>query len=135
MANKQTSATVAVIKDNKVLLLLRGPTAKYNPNKYGFPGGMLDEGENLDDCAVRELREETGISVNKNQLSNIVLKYESGHKRLLFLIKDDTIDSNIDISWEHSDYVWVGSSDIASMSLVPGVQVAIKVLCDLGYLI
>ncbi len=132
---QQKSATVAVIKDNKLLLLLRGSTAPYNPNKYGFPGGMLEDNESLEDCVLRELFEETGIKASKDQLENLLLKYQSGHKRILFVIKDDTIDSNITISWEHSEYVWVGTSDVADKSLVPGVEVAIKTLADLGYVI
>lgn len=132
---QQKSATVAVIKDNKLLLLLRGSTAPYNPNKYGFPGGMLEDNESLEDCVIRELFEETGIKASKDQLENLLLKYQSGHKRILFVIKDDTIDSNITISWEHSEYVWVGTSDVADKSLVPGVEVAIKTLSDLGYVI
>lgn len=130
----QKSATVAIIKHKKLLLLLRGSTAPYNPNKYGFPGGMLEENESLEDCVLRELFEETGIKASKDQLENLLLRYQSGHKRLLFIIKDDTIDSNITISWEHSEYVWVSNSDVVSKPLVPGVEVAIKTLTDLGYL-
>lgn len=131
----QKSATVAVIKNKKLLLLLRGPTAPYNPNKYGFPGGMVDYNESLEDCVIRELYEETGIATSRDQLTNLVLKYQSGHKRILFVLKDDLIDRDITISWEHSDYIWASSQDIQNKPLVPGVVVAIKTLCDLGYLI
>jgi len=130
----QKSATVAIIKDKKLLLLLRGSTAPYNPNKYGFPGGMLEDNESLEDCVLRELFEETGIQASRDQLESLLLKYQSGHKRLLFVIKDDTIDSNVTISWEHSEYIWVSYSDCYDKPLVPGVEVAIKTLTDLGYL-
>lgn len=130
----QKSATVAVIKDNKLLLLLRGPTAPYNPNKYGFPGGMVDDGESLEDCVVRELYEETGIKTNKERLTNLVLKYKSGHKRILFVLKDDSIDSNISISWEHSNYIWGSPKECVDKPLVPGVIVAIETLVDLDYI-
>lgn len=131
----QKSATVAVIKDNKLLLLLRGPTAPYNPNKYGFPGGMVDANESLEECVIRELYEETSIVANKNKLTSLVLQYDSGHKRTLFILQDNTVNSLVNISWEHSEYVWATYDDCSSMILVPGVAFAVNTLRDLKYVI
>jgi len=49
-----------VIRDRKVLLVRRA-----NPpdaGLWGFPGGKIEKGERLQDAALRELREETGVS-------------------------------------------------------------------------
>ena len=35
----------------------------HNNNTYQFPGGHTEEGENIDDCIIREIREETGIDL------------------------------------------------------------------------
>lgn len=35
----------------------------HNNNTYQFPGGHLDDNEKMDDCIIREIREETGIHV------------------------------------------------------------------------
>lgn len=45
----------AVWNDNKELLFI------YRRNKWDLPKGKLDEGENIEECAVREVEEETGI--------------------------------------------------------------------------
>ena len=39
----------------------------HNNNTYQFPGGHLEEGENMDDCIVREIKEETGIDLEVNE--------------------------------------------------------------------
>ncbi len=47
--------------DNRYLLLQRRPDEIY-PNIWECPGGKLETGETLEDCVLREMEEETGIS-------------------------------------------------------------------------
>jgi 8-oxo-dGTP pyrophosphatase MutT (NUDIX family) len=52
------SAGGVVIKDNEVLLIYSALK-----NTYAFPKGTIDQGETKDVTAVREVKEETGYSV------------------------------------------------------------------------
>lgn len=64
--------SVLVIKDSAVLLVKeRKEIAK---NKYGLPGGKLEVGEQLRDCAVRECKEETGLDVSIEKLVMVSMK-------------------------------------------------------------
>lgn len=38
-------------------------TLGYSHKTYQFPGGHLEEGENLEECLLREIKEETGIEL------------------------------------------------------------------------
>ncbi len=53
-------ATIAaVVRDDHVLLVRRA-----NPpdaGRWGFPGGKIDQGETIEDAAIRELLEEAGV--------------------------------------------------------------------------
>ena len=50
-------ATVAVLKNGKLLMNLRSDT-----NTWGIPGGAMELGETLEETAARELKEETDLS-------------------------------------------------------------------------
>lgn len=39
----------------------------HNNNTYQFPGGHIDEGESLESCLEREIKEETGINISIKQ--------------------------------------------------------------------
>ena len=53
-----------------VLASKRGPKVKVSPNKWNVVCGFLDYGYTLEDTAVKECFEETGVKINKNQLRN-----------------------------------------------------------------
>ena len=49
-----------------------------------MPGGHIDLGETFEECAIREIREETGIEIDINERdSQQVLSYK-GHEVELF---------------------------------------------------
>ncbi|MBM9506301.1 NUDIX hydrolase [Actinacidiphila acididurans] len=55
--------THVILRDgDKILLSQRG--GPYGYGRWHMPSGKLDPGETLTACAARELREETGVSVD-----------------------------------------------------------------------
>ena len=60
----------------------------HNNHTYQFPGGHLEKGENMADCIVREIKEETGIHVKVDEGPFLCIKtyddnyFNSGRKVL-----------------------------------------------------
>lgn len=61
-----TRVSVVVIKDGTDILLVRH--RKGTRQYWVLPGGRLEYGETFSECAVRELREETGLDVAVDKL-------------------------------------------------------------------
>jgi len=131
----QKNITVAIIdRYDRLLLLLRGETAPWMPNRYCLPGGGLNSGESLIDGAVREIYEETSIELDSNFLVPMTVKYNCDYNKIVMVYKSPNMLS-VSLNWEHSDYQWVGRQTALDMKLVPGLRTTIKTLGDSGYLI
>jgi len=63
-----TPAAAAIIRDElgRVLLIRRG-----DGRGWSLPGGIMEPGERIVDCVVREAREETGLEVEPVRLVGI----------------------------------------------------------------
>jgi 8-oxo-dGTP pyrophosphatase MutT (NUDIX family) len=130
----QKTATVAVIDNNKKLLIVRrGKTAPWMPGRYCLPGGHTEPNENNIDAASRELLEETGIHYAVENFQTINVKYKNGFEKMVWVAKVN--NNNVDLNWEHDHYLWVSLEESSVVSLVPGLSLTIKTLAHHGHLI
>lgn len=95
-------ATTLVFNDkNELLLNLRTDT-----NTWGIPGGSMELNETIDETAIRELKEETGISADKLELVSVLsgkdyyFEYPNGDKMctVIILFKVLNYTGNIKVS-------------------------------------
>ena len=62
MERPKVGVGVCVVKDSLVLLGQR--LNAHGEGSWSFPGGHLEYGESWEECAVREVSEETGLVIN-----------------------------------------------------------------------
>ena len=80
---------VCVIKEGKVLFGKRKNA--HGEGSWCFPGGHLEWNENIEDCARREVLEETGLSIKNLRFgpyTNDIFEKENKHYVTLFVIAD-----------------------------------------------
>lgn len=70
----ESEVTELVVR-TKALILNNGNLLLANENDVlQFPGGHLEDGESLNDCLKREIKEETGIEIEDNEIGECFLK-------------------------------------------------------------
>ena len=84
--NPRVGTAMIITKDDKVLLMKRkGP---HGTGTWSTPGGHLDFGESLEDCAAREAREEVGVDVfdiRFRAVTNDIFEAEGKHYITIWL--------------------------------------------------
>lgn len=66
-------------------------TAGHGAGTWQFPGGHLEFGESVEDCALREAREETGLELanpRPGPYTNDIFAAEGRHYITLFVVAD-----------------------------------------------
>ena len=101
MFEKVISSGVLIIHENTLLACLPFGRNIKDKNTMDLPKGKANIGEKLDDAAVREVYEETGLVLDKSQLLfHGVFEYKARKDLALFTYM---IDDAIDLSTLHCD--------------------------------
>jgi len=111
----------AILRNEKgeFLLLRRAENSHSNPGKWDLPGGKLNHEEILEEAIVREVWEETGISIVPGEIAGYVA-FELPQKRVIAIIYDGGyVISDIKLSHEHTEYSWIPLDEILKMDTLP----------------
>ena len=100
------SSAVFVQRDGKILILKRAMGEAVGG--WYLPGGALDPGESIEDCARREMREECGLEADGPLTCVAVAQmHVYGRDSLQVLYACDCASGDVAISDEHSGHRWI----------------------------
>lgn len=107
-------AGCVVKKDNKILMVQESNEKYYG--QWNFPAGHVDEGENIMEVAIREVKEETGCDVKLTGLLPIKTVYQKGIPTLIVEFTAEILNENIQFDKnEILDVKWIDIEDIKNM--------------------
>jgi 8-oxo-dGTP pyrophosphatase MutT (NUDIX family) len=111
MKLKTVAKTVVLDQNGRVLLLKRSQSDPRRPGEWDFPGGEVDQKEELLVGAVREIYEEAGLQIQPSSLALVYAATEAYQNtglsvtRLLFVTQKT--DGDVKLSYEHDSFQWV----------------------------
>ena len=114
---------VCITHGSDVLMFKRSDTKKVFPGWLALPGGHIEEGENPLSAAIREVREEVGVTLTPEEIQlKFVAMHHHTDRNELFIVfgflavlaaKPEHITSN-----NEGNASWMASADVLRMDTV-----------------
>ncbi len=117
-----------VVYNGKVLIVRESPKNPVgtNPNKYDVVGGRLEPGERFDECLLREIREETGLtaSIKAPFVVNEWRPVVHGEPWQIVGVFFECVaeSDNVHLSADHDDYKWIDPKDYKEHPLIENLN-------------
>lgn len=113
---KEVSAAI-IVEGDCVLLARRAPGQKLE-GLWEFPGGKREVDETIEDCLIRELKEELALSVETAEVFGVSQYHYPGGAIRLVGIRARIIEGSPMLS-VHDKVEWVSVSNILDYELAP----------------
>ena len=106
-----------IVRKNKILVTQRDIKSGH-PLKWEFPGGKQEQNETIEECLLREIKEELDVELKiKKKLSSVIHNYEFGKIKLIPFICI-IINGTIELR-EHHDLQWITFEDYTNLDFTP----------------
>lgn len=130
-ANSLVPAASAVVVDESGRIVLQ---RRRDNEMWALPGGAMELGESVAQCAIRETREETGLDVEVNGVVGIysdpkhVFAYDDGEVRQEFSIcvLARVVGGTVEVSDESHEVKAFAPEEIEDLPMVPSIRLRVS---------
>ncbi len=125
---EQAELTVLCLVHNGDTYLLQN-RKKQDWKGYTLPGGHIEIGESIVDAVVREIKEETGLTIFNPRLRGVKQFPTEDGRYIVFLFCADEYEGEL-ISSEEGTMHWVQRSELSNVHLVNDFYELLQVILD-----
>jgi len=124
-------AGVAILNNSKILIIQRAANEDIFPNLWEFPSGKKEPLEKIEDAAMREAKEETGLEVKIGKpisVFNFGWEKEDEIRDATEIVFLATLGGKpgVKLSHEHQNFAWVDIKEIENYNASKETKDAVR---------
>ena len=127
---KETTLCYIRRNDEYLFLLRNKKINDPNESKYIGVGGKREKGETPAECIIREVKEETALTIKPVFRGEIYFHSDVWDDEKMYLFEASEYDGEIDYNCDEGELVWVRFEDISSLNLWEGDRVFLKKMIE-----
>lgn len=108
------TVTCAIIEHKRKVLVVQRSETMRHPLKWEFPGGKLEEGEGVEACILREIREELAIEIKVIEKQPEVVYNYPDLDICLIPFRCIPIEGKLNLK-EHQSFLWLSSEELKEL--------------------
>lgn len=114
---------------NRIVMQIRDPK-RYSWSGAALPGGHIEEKESLHQAVVREVYEETGLTIHRPRLVGMKHWYTAeGIRYLVFLYRTNEFSGHLRSS-EEGEVIWVAREELDTLELAYDLKNLLRIFDD-----
>lgn len=122
--NVEVTTLCLIYDEDRILLQNR---VKKDWQGYTLPGGHVESGESIVAATIREMKEETGLTVRHPQLCGIKQFPIEGGRYLVFLFRAREFEGEL-VSSEEGEMKWIRRDELDKFPIVKDLKELLQVM-------
>ena len=117
-------------KDNQYLFMLRNKEKNdLNEGKWIGIGGHIEPGETKEEALIREVKEETGFTINSFSYRGEILFINNDYQEIMYIFTSDDFTGEM-IECDEGELSWIDKDKILDLNLWEGDRYFLKPLLN-----
>ncbi len=113
---------IGVIRNRGKFLVMKRSEETSSSGYWTFPGGKIEEDEDFEEAALREVKEETGLEPEVLRTGGSYMNTGELGEWKIFPVLMESSSREVEMNHEHSEYRWIELGELEGLETLGEIQ-------------